>query len=190
VTASVAIDSVSVGRGVWEGRLKSGPHTIEITADGFLAEAEEVTLTSGELRVVPVRLERDPKSPFWRPPPRKPRFLVELAAGVPLLPTFGGDVAGTCIESCRKLVGVGAQGIIHGGYELGNRFGFGLLAGYLMAWQVTLGREAELKVVDDGIVSTTGSAADGLALHGLLTGAWASRCERRRHATAKGAARW
>jgi hypothetical protein len=32
--ALVAIDGVSTGRGVWEGRLRSGPHTLEVATEG------------------------------------------------------------------------------------------------------------------------------------------------------------
>ncbi len=45
--ASVAIDSVPVGHGVWIGRLKSGPHQIELSADGFLTTLRKVNIERG-----------------------------------------------------------------------------------------------------------------------------------------------
>src|SRR5262249_14324595 len=34
--ASVAIDAVTVGHGLWQGRLREGRHKIEVLSDGFL----------------------------------------------------------------------------------------------------------------------------------------------------------
>src|SRR5262249_46014905 len=33
--ATIAIDGVPVGSGVWDGRLKPGSHTVDVRADGF-----------------------------------------------------------------------------------------------------------------------------------------------------------
>src|SRR5262249_23717154 len=50
--AAVAIDSVNVGLGVWEGRLRSGDHKVEVMADGFVRKASSVTLVRGKPQTV------------------------------------------------------------------------------------------------------------------------------------------
>jgi hypothetical protein len=64
--ASVAIDSVLVGRGAWEGRLRVGEHRLEIIADGFLTETRRVRLERGKREVIAVDLRRDRNTPEWR----------------------------------------------------------------------------------------------------------------------------
>src|SRR5262249_9748907 len=44
MNASVAIDGVTVGRGIWDGRLPAGVHRVEIAAPGFFAEARRLGL--------------------------------------------------------------------------------------------------------------------------------------------------
>ncbi len=57
--ASVSIDSVLVGRGTWEGRLRVGEHKVEVSADGFLPETRRVSLERQKRRIVTIALERD-----------------------------------------------------------------------------------------------------------------------------------
>ncbi len=64
--ASIAIDSVVVGRGAWEGRLRVGEHKLEVLADGFLPETQRVRLERGKRLVIPVELRRDRNTPAWR----------------------------------------------------------------------------------------------------------------------------
>jgi hypothetical protein len=64
--ASLAIDSVLVGRGAWEGRLRVGEHKLEIMADGFLTETRRVRLERGKREVISVDLRRDRNTPEWR----------------------------------------------------------------------------------------------------------------------------
>jgi hypothetical protein len=64
--ASVSIDSVVVGRGAWEGRLRVGEHTVEVSADGFLPEARRVSLERQKRQVVTVELGRDRRAAGFR----------------------------------------------------------------------------------------------------------------------------
>lgn len=64
--ASVAIDSVVVGRGAWEGRLRVGDHKIEVIADGFVTDVRRVKLEPRKRVVIPVELARDRNTPEWR----------------------------------------------------------------------------------------------------------------------------
>jgi hypothetical protein len=64
--ASVAIDSVVVGRGAWEGRLRVGEHKIEVIAAGFVTDVRRVRLEPRKRVVVPVELARDRDTPEWR----------------------------------------------------------------------------------------------------------------------------
>lgn len=64
--ASVAIDSVLVGRGAWEGRLRVGEHKVEVISDGFFPDARKVNLLRGKRLVLKVDLDRDRNTPEWR----------------------------------------------------------------------------------------------------------------------------
>jgi hypothetical protein len=64
--ASIAVDSVTVGRGAWEGRLRVGEHRVEVMAEGFLPEVRRVVLERRKRQVVRVDLERDRNTPEWR----------------------------------------------------------------------------------------------------------------------------
>jgi hypothetical protein len=64
--ALVSIDSVVVGHGAWEGRLRVGDHEVEVSAEGFLPETRKVSLTRQKRHVVTVALERDRSTPGFR----------------------------------------------------------------------------------------------------------------------------
>ncbi|MEP7122453.1 MAG: PEGA domain-containing protein [Byssovorax sp.] len=170
--AGVAIDAVAVGQGVWEGRLRKGPHKIEVAAPGFLATAREVTLDAGARAVVQIPLARDPGSPFWRKAPPPSRFLIEVAGAAAVIPSVGGDIAGACTGSCSAAPGLGGYVAIRGGYELSSGFAFGLAAGYLFAEQAVSGRDAALTPV--GLMGNAhGKLDDTLAIRrGILVGPW------------------
>lgn len=57
--AVVAIDSVVVGRGAWEGRLRVGEHKVEVMADGFAPDVRRVKLLPQKRQVIAVELERE-----------------------------------------------------------------------------------------------------------------------------------
>lgn len=175
--ASVAIDSVSVGRGTWEGKVRVGAHTVEVAAEGFIAEKRQIEIQRGKRVVLAISLQRDPSSPFWRKPPRKPRFIAEISAGVPISPDFGGDIANNCAGACEKGVGVGFLGSLRGGYELSSGFGFGVSAGYLSVSQTTSDRVMTLSPInlepaDPTLGPNPGTASDTVFIKGAALGAW------------------
>lgn len=166
--AQVALDGVPLGRGVWDGKLASGPHQVEVADDGFLPATRTVTLASGERRVLEVPLGRDPASPLWaeRYPPR---VVFDLDAGLVLTPSFGGDVAGGCGQGCSRTVGAGATAVLHAGYQFPLGVGLGLHAGWLVAAQSVTGRREAARPV--GLAPHPGQANDALRLSGPLLGA-------------------
>jgi len=170
--ASVAIDAVTVGQGTWEGKLRAGKHKIEVASPGFLPSVRDLVLVDGMREVLRVPLARDPASPFWSKPPPPSRFLAEIGGGVPIFPTFGGDIAGGCTGGCAADPGIGAYVAVRGGYELSSGFAFGLLAGFLFAEQSVSGRSASLQPV--GLkASAQGTLDDTIAIRrGLLVGPW------------------
>lgn len=173
-TARVAIDSVAVGRGIWEGRLRAGDHKVEVAEPGFLTATLAITLARGKRERAEVTLERDESSPFWRKPERPSRFVVEMAVSSPLVP-FGGGVAGNCFDTCRLSVGIGTHGMLRGGYELGGGLGFGAVGGWFTARQVVRGRSTTLSERTDpqgAPVTAAGRVDDTLTLQGLLVGGW------------------
>ncbi|KYF71954.1 hypothetical protein BE15_27185 [Sorangium cellulosum] len=183
VDARVSIDAVELGRGVWEGQVRAGKHTVEVAAEGFLPERREVSLRRGGRAALTVPLARDPRSPFWRKPPPPPHFLVEMSTAPLIVPSFGGDVAGTCNEACRSGVGVGGYQVLRGGYEKSSGLSYGVSIGALSATQRISDRSTSLNIVGDPVATTGTPAAradseddavvhDVLRLRGLFLGAW------------------
>jgi len=60
----ISIDGAAVGKGTFEGPLKSGGHTLRVEADGMRAYQSEVTLADDEKRSIDVPLEK-----IYAPPP-------------------------------------------------------------------------------------------------------------------------
>ena len=172
VAASVAIDAVAVGRGLWEGRLRAGPHKIEVADAGFVPAVREVKLDRGERSLVSVALQRDPTSPFWRARPPPPHVLLEATASVPVSPGLGGDVVGGCVGACSASPGVGFLGVLRAGYELSSGLSFGGALGYLLLRQTASGRPVTLQPV--GLPRPDAATVDDtLALRrGALAGGW------------------
>ena len=127
--ATVAVDSVAMGRGVWEGRLRAGRHRVEVAFDGFLLLARELTISQGKREVVTAQLERDPSSPVWKAA-NPSRVFLEIDGGPAILPSLGGDIVAGCTGTCSKTVGVGAFIVGHGGYQLGSGLGISLDGGF------------------------------------------------------------
>jgi hypothetical protein len=168
--ASVVIDGVPVGRGVWIGWLKSGQHRVEIGAEGFLAATRDVKLERGGREIVNVALDRDPNAAMWKKPSR---WAFDVTAGVAFVPSFGGEVAGACTGKCSQSLGLGALGLVHAGYQLGSGVGFGIAAGYLFGAQNVTGRSTELVPYarNGQPPPQSGTADDKLRLSAFLGGA-------------------
>lgn len=126
VNASVAVDGITIGRGLWEGRLRPGEHRIEVAAPGFRSESQAIVLGDRQRKVVGLSLERDASSPFFRARGRPGRFLVDATTSLALVPGF------SCDDSCGTTLRIdGGLATLHAGYELGMGLGFGVTAGYL-----------------------------------------------------------
>jgi PEGA domain len=162
--ALVAVDSITLGKGAWNGRVKPGEHTIEVAAEGFLPEKRIVELPRDSKLTVAISLKRDPSSPFWRKPEPPPHWFMELGLGVPLVTTIGGDVAGSCSESCSELPGFGLNPMVRAGYELPWGLSFGGSIGYLGFNQYLDERTAVARVV--GRTPNTGTADDQFSFRG------------------------
>lgn len=169
-TASVELDGIFVGRGLWEGRLRPGAHQVRAVADGFYPKRLTLKLERGEHNAVAVPLERDPNASIWRLPAR---FTFEVGGALALTPSFGGDIAGKCSKDCEKSVGAGGAVAFHGGYELWNGFGFGVTAGYLSLRQTTMDRPTAIATVGHK-EPDRGTADDTLKLRGFLAGGFAA----------------
>jgi hypothetical protein len=137
VNASVAIDSITVGRGIWEGRLRVGAHRAEVTAPGFLPTVTSVTVARGGRKTLAVMLERDPRSPFAQKPSR---LFVQATQSALLAPSLGGDIG--------EALGAGGHVGVDAGYELPFRLAFGLSVGALRLQGTTRGRSAVVRPVD------------------------------------------
>jgi hypothetical protein len=166
--ALVAVDGVALGRGAWEGKLRSGPHRFEVTTEGFLASLRSVTLRAHERQVFAIALDRDPTSPLWG---RRavPRFLFELDGALVVGPNLGGQVAASCTGSCSATVPVGGMGLLTAAYELPSGLGFGVQGGALGNVETLQDRPAQI-TGPRLISSDSGTVKDSISLAGLLLG--------------------
>jgi hypothetical protein len=170
--ARIDIDGVQVGSGVWEGRLQSGTHQIEVTADAFLAYRREVAVRAGQREVLRVALERDLTNPRWREDVFRPHIFVEVVAAGAVAPSFGGaaDAAcgrGECSKRTRPAgVLVGARG----GYQLTSGLGIELFLGYM--WMHEKMTRSQTAQADFSLTST--DYRDETTLSGPLFAASAS----------------
>ena len=168
VGATVAVDGVTVGRGVWDGRLRAGRHKVEVAAEGFIPKLVEITIGAGKRRAVSPELERDPESEIWKKA-NPPRFYLELDGGLAVAPALGGDVVDGCTGGCSSGLPLGFAVLGTGGYQLSSGLGFGLEGGYLQMQQKVEGRDVSLQ--PQGLEANPGTADDTLTLKGLLVGA-------------------
>ena len=165
--AIVAIDGVSLGGGLWEGRLRAGAHRIEVAAEGFLPQTREVLVGGEKNEIQAVTLERDPRSAIWSE--NRGQFFIEVDGAFGLTPSFGGDVAATCTGQCKSSLGIGFMAMGHAGYRFTSGLLLGLDAGYLYLGQSTTGRATTLQPV--GVAANPGTVDDALRLSGALLGA-------------------
>jgi hypothetical protein len=161
--ASVAVDGVVVGNGLWDGRLRKGRHKIEVAQNGFLPQSRPLDLVAGAKERIAVQLERDPDSPLWQAQ-KKPRIFVELTPTFPIAFLFGGDVSDTGSPS----IPLGFSGRAHLGYELPSGVGFSLDAGYMYLARTIDDRQTVIRPV--GKAEARGIASDRVSLKGLLVG--------------------
>jgi hypothetical protein len=143
--ARVDIDGVQVGSGVWEGRLKSGTHKVEVTAEGFLAYRKDVTVSTGKREVLRVALERDLTNPMWKEAFR-PHLYADLVGGAAWAPAFGGSADGACAkgECSDRSRPLGLLAGVRGGYQLTSGLGIELFVGYLYMKE-SMTRELEME---------------------------------------------
>ncbi len=167
VGASVVVDGVTVGRGIWDGRLRSGAHRIDVSAEGFLTKTRQLSLGVGQREVVSVVLARDPDSPLWKVE-SAPALALELGIGAVWGPGLGSDLEDSCSGDCVKSLTQGGLALARVGYDVSSKVTVSLDVGYLAVRQKLSGRDAELTPV--GRPANTGVAFDTLWMRGLLAG--------------------
>jgi hypothetical protein len=150
VSAVVAIDGVTVGRGRYQGRLPCGARRVEVADDGFVATRESVTLEARSPHTLSVTLERDPSSKLWAGATGAGLF-----AGLDVGPIVGlglnGQAERACGDGCsaQPLIGLAATARV--GYRFLSGFGAGLGIGVVRA-KSSVG-DTSVRVRDD---STSG----------------------------------
>lgn len=166
--ASVEIDGVVVGKGTWEGRLRTGEHVVEVTAEGYSPATFRVRLDDGEHENLAAPLVRLGAGAGGEPV-RRGAVVVEIDGALGVAPSLGGVVA--CDGECDRSVGFGVSPTLHVGYRMASRFVVGLAAGYLGLGQERRGRDATLQPV--GKPASSGRLTDTLSVRGLLVAATA-----------------
>jgi hypothetical protein len=94
-SAAVTLDGVPLGRGVWEGALRTGSHKVEASQNGYFGAVRSFDVAKGERSVVRIVLERDEASPLWTKGRSYP-FAVELFAGGAFGAALGSGYEASC----------------------------------------------------------------------------------------------
>lgn len=170
-TATVAIDGVEVGRGVWRGALRLGPHRVELATEGFIPLERKVDLADAEPVVLRLSLERDRTSGVWQVK-KQPRFVLDLGVGVVLGASFGGDVVPDgCAAPCSVSPTYGALTLLDAGYRFPVGISLGVGVGHLFLRQDVGARPGDLMERPDALRVDTGRIDDTLAMHAFIVGA-------------------
>lgn len=180
--AAIVIDGRDRGASPAQGplRVPAGGHVVRVSKEGFLPFEARVEVAAEQTTHLVVHLHAPPvpvRIPVPLVPPvsvsRRLPLSLEVDGAPLLVPSFGGDVVKSCTGGCSRSLGLGGYGVVRGGYTILPHLAFGLAAGYLAAGQTLTGRNTSLKPVGL-LLPSFGTAADTLALHGVLAGAWAS----------------
>ncbi len=165
--ATVSIDAVVVGQGVWEGKLREGAHRVEVAAEGFLPSGQDVRLAKSERSAITVSLERDLSSPLWRKAhPSRPYVGADIGPAIGL--TYGGDVRDACTGGCSANVPFGLAVTARGGYEWSSGITLGLDVGYLVMSAGVSGRAGQ--VLPRGLGPSQGTSDETLGMRGVRFG--------------------
>ena len=165
--ARLAIDGVTVGRGVWQGPLRAGRHRVEVASDGFLPLTRELTLTSDAREVLSAQLERDPASALWRAA-NPPRFFLELNGSAALAPSFGGELLASCGTGCTHTRQLGILALAGAGYRFSSGLELAVQGGFLSTSTRYSGRR--INTTPRGLEAAPGTADDDLRLSGVVAG--------------------
>jgi hypothetical protein len=178
-SARVDVDGQNVGAGIWQGRLTSGSHRLEVYAEGHVPYRKEFTLRSGGRETLRVALERDFSNPMWKVGFR-PHPYLELFGGGAFAFSFGGDADASCGgrktlpldgagEGCpERSRPLGFLAGARGGYQLTGGLGLELTLGY-----VYLGSSMTRRVVlegEDGVAFESSDYEDETTLSAPLAG--------------------
>lgn len=153
--ASVFVDGVQIGSGVWEGRLQSGAHQIEVAAEGFVAYRKNTTLARGQRELVKVRLERDLSNPMWQAG-FVPHLYAEAFGGAVLAPLgLGGDSDKACGKgSCSRSLPLGFMAGGRGGYQFLKGFSGELALGFMYLGE-KMTRDASAAAEHDAVLTSS-----------------------------------
>ncbi|HKY39566.1 MAG TPA: PEGA domain-containing protein [Polyangiaceae bacterium] len=164
--ATVFVDGVEIGNGVWEGKLQSGSHQIEIAGEGFVPYRKAAVLTKGKKETLKVTLERDLSNPMWQAG-FVPHLYAEVFGGVALAPLgLGGSADKACGngDCSKKGFPLGFAAGARVGYQfikgLSGELGFGFFyIGTKMTRKVTAAGENDVAFVSDDYEDETRFAA-------------------------------
>jgi hypothetical protein len=167
-TAFVSIDGVAVGRGVWEGPLRPGPHRIALSSAGFLGHTRDAVLVKGQRSSLPITLVERDTSGEGLAAMFSGRPFAEVDGGTGVGLVFGGDVRDACTGNCSAMAPVVLGVTLRGGIQLRSGLMVGLDAGLLAISAGTTGRATSLQ--PRGLPANPGTTDDALYLHGLRVG--------------------
>jgi hypothetical protein len=158
--ATLILDGVTVGRGAWNGRVRSGYHVLETHADGFVTDQRRLATPADHETALEIAL-RPVAAPGGR-------VFIEVDGGFAFASSLGGDLSDGCSSPCTKSSATGFEVMGHGGYQLGSGLALLLDAGFLSLKQQYKQRSVQLE--PQGLEANPGAASDDVALNGLRVG--------------------
>lgn len=165
--AQIALDSIILGNGEWDGLLPSGDHQVEVRAEGFQSVSRKIRLAPGDQKAESIELVRDDDAYIWQKPSK---FVLDASTGFVIIPSLGGTLSDDCSDDpCSQSLGLGAMGMMSAVYEFGSGIGLGLSGGYLPAWQKTTRRRSTF--TPNGLEANLGNVDDKIRLGAWMLGA-------------------
>jgi hypothetical protein len=186
ITGSVVLDGVPVTQGVWDGRVRTGKHIVDVAAEGYFGQTKQFETEPGKKVNLKLKLDRDEHSPFWSKGRRYPISITIVGEGL-LAPSFFGDYEGSCVNpdtNCYKRQKPwGLLGGVRAGYEVLPGFSLEVEGGYsffqmsVSRTKTLYGEQANLLPVDvtdtvklNGTYVSAGIAYDFLRRPFVVTG--------------------
>jgi hypothetical protein len=169
---------VTVGTGVWQGPVKSGPHRVEVMADGHVASSQNINVVPGKQQDVKVTLDRDLSNPMWHAGFATHPY-AELVGGLAIAPTLGGDAERACNSNVVNPDGASKTGCashssglgplvgVRGGYEFAQGLGVELFFGYFSSSAKQTRRL--MAAGDPSVTPTAGTPPPGVNAHDIYS---------------------
>jgi hypothetical protein len=174
VGSAIILDGVAVGQGSWEGRLRPGPHKLDVSSEGYFRSSRTFEVAAEGKTALKVLLDRDENSPFWTAGRVRRISVGVVGGGLFGLFGFGSDYERSCSNGAdcyarsRPFGGIASA---RAGYEVAPGLAIEVELGYAyvrssLSRKMTMFGEQNARVAVD--------VTDEWSLRGIVFGVGAS----------------